>query len=188
MPRPVSQRRLTANRQNVRKSTGPRTPTGKPRSARNSLSRGRNAIPVYREPARFFAYLQCSTYPSGNVRSNSSYAGAMQLPRLCNAKTTKKKLPNEPIFPSWRYRKRRFDRKNEPKRTQNEPNKRPKNTHTNPNEPKTNPNEARQPPRQHRRPAQDAWQALNAVDHRTSAQYERQSRARHSEKAWVVDM
>ncbi len=43
-------------------------------------------------------------------------------------------LPNEPNFPPWRYRKRRFPPKNEPKRTQNEPNKKP-------NEPKTNPNE-----------------------------------------------
>ncbi len=40
MPRPVSKRRLAANRQNARKSTGPKTPTGKARSARNSIKHG----------------------------------------------------------------------------------------------------------------------------------------------------
>lgn len=39
-PRVISDRKLAANRLNARKSTGPRTPTGKRRSAQNALKHG----------------------------------------------------------------------------------------------------------------------------------------------------
>jgi hypothetical protein len=45
-------------------------------------------------------------------------------PRRCavqSAKNNKKKAPNEPTDPPWRYRKRGFPQKNEPKRTQTNP-------------------------------------------------------------------
>ena len=40
------------------------------------------------------------------------------------AKPTKKKAPNEPTDRAWRYRKRGFPKKNEPKRTQTNPTRR----------------------------------------------------------------
>ncbi len=148
MTRPVSKRRLTANRQNARKSTGPKTPASKARSARNALSRGRNGIPIYREPARSYDCPQCSTHASGNLALTSGLPRPNAAATPLRRRNRKKKLRNEPkksplatpktpIVPQERTQ-------NEPNRTQNEPNKRPKNAQTNPNEPKTNPF---QPPR-----------------------------------------
>src|SRR5690349_20676547 len=40
LPRPLSDRKLAANRANARKSTGPRTPQGKRASSRNATTHG----------------------------------------------------------------------------------------------------------------------------------------------------
>jgi hypothetical protein len=40
MSKPVSEKQLIANRQNARKSTGPKTPAGKTQSSRNSIKHG----------------------------------------------------------------------------------------------------------------------------------------------------
>lgn len=46
---PISQKKLAANRANARRSTGPRTPAGKARAARNSLKHGFCAHHILRE-------------------------------------------------------------------------------------------------------------------------------------------
>jgi hypothetical protein len=45
--RPVSERKLSANRANAQKSTGPRTPEGKRRVARNAVKHGILAREVF---------------------------------------------------------------------------------------------------------------------------------------------
>ncbi len=117
MPRPVSKRRLAANRQNARKSTGPRTPTGKARSARNSL---KHALLSY-----LSAYSSFTLHPppSRSLGIKKKVAKRTQESPLATPKT--------PIRVQ--------------ERTQNEPNRTQKKTQKHPNEPKTNPNEPNLP-------------------------------------------
>lgn len=79
--KPVSQRRLDANRANARKSTGPRTPHGKRRAARNSVKHGILARDIVltdtdnpdEDPLEFDALVHllmnehCPTRPSENL-------------------------------------------------------------------------------------------------------------------------
>jgi hypothetical protein len=61
MPHPVSQEQLNANRLNARKSTGPRTPQGKVRSAQNSRKHGFTAstfVVIRLEDLQEVAHLQ----------------------------------------------------------------------------------------------------------------------------------
>ncbi len=109
MPRPASQRRLTANRQNARKSTGPNTPAGNARSARNALKH---------------ALLSCL----------SAYSSFILHPS--DPRNQKKSCQTNPSFRPGAIENADSRAKTNPKRTQTNPIKHPKTPKRTQNEPK----------------------------------------------------
>src|SRR5579864_814594 len=78
---PISEEQLAANRANAAKSTGPRTPEGKARSARNSRAHGFTASTFARESGLFTACLDTALDGQGNsfISMSPGLAGNLSL-------------------------------------------------------------------------------------------------------------
>ncbi len=92
---------------------------------RKALSRGRNGIPIYREPARSYDCPQCSTHASGNLALKSGLPRRNATATTVRRRNRKKKDAKRTQFSALALSKTRFPPE---KRTQTNP----KRTQTNP--------------------------------------------------------
>jgi len=72
MTTPTSQKRIDANRQNSRKSTGPRTPHGRAKSSMNALKHGNRSrkIALLREESCAFEDRLCKWMAIGDAQND----------------------------------------------------------------------------------------------------------------------